>query len=225
MKKTISILYLVSLVLCLVLLSLSCGGGGSGGGGGSSSLPPSSGGYISGNWSGPWASSLYGTKGTVTANLNQSGSQISGTAFVTRPGLPGGDVSGNVNGSISNPSGPGDITLGIAYSNQGYATFKGSYTNTQISGNYNNLTENDYGTFTLTNQNPTQPQPPSCARTYRCGSTGFAYKECKPGGSSLNSVSIQTQQSNASCTQGTSWGFTSTTIWVNNGCDATFCIN
>jgi hypothetical protein len=132
------------LFLALVLLSLtfSCSGGGSSSGGSSGS------GYLTGNWSGQWISTRYsGQGGSVNATFSQSGSQLSGTVFVTHTAA--GDVSGNVSGTISNPSGPGTITIGVAYNNQvGSATFSGSYTDTRISGNYS-ASNGDSGTFVL----------------------------------------------------------------------------
>jgi hypothetical protein len=128
---------------CIVLLfTISCSGGGSSSGGGSGS------GYLGENWSGQWISTRYsGQGGAISASIQQSGNQISGSASITNTAW--GNVTGNISGTISNSAGPGTINMGVYWTQGGSATYSGNYNDTRISGNYSSST-GDFGTFLLT---------------------------------------------------------------------------
>ena len=131
------------LLLCLILL-ISCGGGGgsSSGGGGSGS------GYIGGNYSGQWISTKDGNvKGDLDVNIQQSGTQISGTVSATNTAR--GDINGNILGTISKIDEPGQISARVAWTNGGSGTYWGFYNNTMINGFYND-SGGDYGSFKVT---------------------------------------------------------------------------
>ena len=62
-------------------------------------------------------------------------------------------------------------------------------------------------------------------KTYNvgCSSWGFKYKEC-PQESNIKSVSVVKQKSKSACTLGTSYGYNSNVLWVDDGCRATFSV-
>jgi hypothetical protein len=129
--------------LCIIIFTVlflsGCGGGGGSSSGGSS-------GYLDGSWSGQWTSNT-GERGAITANIQQSGNQISGSVSITNTDL--GNAPGSLTGTITNSNGPGNLNLGVAWTNGGSVTYSGTYDNTRISGNYTDSLGGS-GTFTLT---------------------------------------------------------------------------
>jgi hypothetical protein len=228
MKKSISFLYMVPLLL-FILFSFSCGGGGGGG----TSSSGSTGGYLSGNWSGQVVQTQgYRYTGALNVTINQTGSNFTISGSVTNSDYPGSVRQGAGTGTISNSTGPGTITFGIGWTGSGTITFNGNYTDTMMSGNYT-VTDGSAGTFSLTKASggstpPPSTPPPSYIYSLRCGSSGFTYNECTTQ-ARISSIGIVAQNSYAACTQGVSWGYfdyqSVSKIWVNNGCDATFGYN
>lgn len=54
-----------------------------------------------------------------------------------------------------------------------------------------------------------------------CESYDYNYYQCPVDGLLVNANIIQ-KHSNAACNYGSSWGFDNRSVWVNNGCRATF---
>jgi hypothetical protein len=105
---------------------------------------------LTGTWSGSWASSVVPASGTVTANITQSGSSISGSAtIIGSPCFTGGNVSGSAYGNT--------VTFGVL--SQGgtmRANFSGvvNTAGSMMSGSYSvngtGVCVGDSGTFSLT---------------------------------------------------------------------------
>lgn len=63
---------------------------------------------------------------------------------------------------------------------------------------------------------------PPVQEVYRhCASGGYRYVACDMGGMVLNAELVR-KASAAACTEGRSWGFSGTTLWVDKGCRADF---
>jgi len=61
---------------------------------------------------------------------------------------------------------------------------------------------------------------PSSQQTFRCESENDARKYCRVD--TRGGVRLSRQISEADCTQGSTWGYTSRGVWVSNGCRADF---
>ena len=85
-------LFLLSLAVCLILSA--CGGGGGGDSSSSTATPVNA----TGAWSGPYNSSVFGAQ-TVTLNIMQTGSTVSGTYSSSTGGL--GSISGSMDGDTA----------------------------------------------------------------------------------------------------------------------------
>ena len=134
----------VSLVILISLFLLaSCGGSG---GAGSRAVDAVAEGYLGGTWSGTYTSRLGQGGGSLTITISQNAmGDFAGTASIT------GHITDNrgvVAGSVSNPSGPGDLTFAISWSSGDVSTFIGTYNSSAISGGYTD-TMSDAGRFAL----------------------------------------------------------------------------
>lgn len=136
MKKILMLLLLAaSLIVCA-----SCGGGGGSGGGS---------GYLGGTWAGTWVSTRGMGTGAIQVTLNQNGLVVTGRGFITDEGIK---YNGSGSGTVTNETGPGEITLGLAFDSTGEtSTFTGDYTASVITGRYAD-SSGDRGTFTLVKQ-------------------------------------------------------------------------
>jgi len=63
---------------------------------------------------------------------------------------------------------------------------------------------------------------PETTRTIGCASNDNRRRRCSTGFEEISAVRLMSQQSTASCTEGTSWGHDETGVWVDRGCRATF---
>lgn len=69
-------------------------------------------------------------------------------------------------------------------------------------------------------ENPESPLSLVIARI-RCESWNYRYASCFTG-LFIDYVQLEQQHSNAPCILGATWGYDSNSIWVNQGCRATF---
>lgn len=125
-----SIILILSALICTIAL-ISCGGGG---GGGSNDTPPAF--DATGTWSGTWQSSVYGISGTFSADIEQSGSVLTGTIDVPYIGMQGATLKGSVHGTT--------ITFGDI---DNTITFSGTVTGSSGSGTYIFPSLGDNGTW------------------------------------------------------------------------------
>ncbi len=137
MKKIL----LAFVIILAMVTALACGSGGGGGG--------ATQGYLGGIWSGTWTSQVGPWTGTMYITLSQDGLTVTGSGYITDDGER---YDGTCTGTVTNADGPGNITLGMAYSGRTQiSTFTGSYTATTITGTYAD-SQGDRGTFVLVKQ-------------------------------------------------------------------------
>ncbi len=86
------------LLILMCVIFISCGSSGGGGGGGDDSTPPPSV-DSTGTWSGPYNSSIFGAE-SLTLNLQQNGSTVTGTYSSTTGAL--GTIAGTVSDNTAN---------------------------------------------------------------------------------------------------------------------------
>lgn len=131
----------ITLFLAAALVwALSCGGGGGSGGGS---------GFLGGLWSGAWTSTAGMGTGAIQATLSQSGTTVTGQGYIVVQGVR---YDGSGTGTVTAADGPGQITLGMAFTQLGQsAVFKGNYTASTITGTYV-MSAGDKGTFAVTKQ-------------------------------------------------------------------------
>lgn len=58
----------------------------------------------------------------------------------------------------------------------------------------------------------------------RCESIDYARRECYVGNRGVYSIDVYQQHSRAACTRANTWGYDGNSIWVSNGCRATFAV-
>jgi hypothetical protein len=61
--------------------------------------------------------------------------------------------------------------------------------------------------------------------SYNADSWGYAYATTQTNLSAITDVHLSSRRSGSACTEGYSFGYTGTSIWVNHGCRATFIVN
>lgn len=115
---------LLSMLICLLsFIPISC----SGGGGSNNSPPPTV--DITGNWSGSWFSENGINGGAVTLDLNQNGSDFSGTINIGgSPCFSAGNISGIVSGN--------NITSGAVFTGSLRVDFDGAVVGNEMNGSY-----------------------------------------------------------------------------------------
>ena len=106
---------------------------------------------LTGNWTGTWQSSYYSESGSVSFQITQSGTALSGTMTITNSGDCHGTytypITGSVSGSSVSFSGSGTVC-----SSSGSASFNASVSGNTMSGTYTtyeNGSATDTGTIVL----------------------------------------------------------------------------
>lgn len=137
MKKVYCLLGLA----LMLLVACSSGGG----------TQDTGGGYLTGVWSGTWASSRQaGLGGAVELQLIQNDTDLSGSAQAQGP--QGALYSVVFIGKTDRAVGQGRILFGLAMTDQGQATLSGEFGPSQITGTYSWQGGADQGSFLLTRQ-------------------------------------------------------------------------
>jgi hypothetical protein len=138
MKK----IWLLLLISVFAINGCDSGGGGSSSGGGSTIGGNTSGeaeNFMTGFWNGQWTGVTYSTTpegtqvatpsgGPLGASLQQNGKQLNGSVNSTN--LLGGP--GQFSATLSNPSGTGNIEMGVMWNSRTSVSFHGTYNRNQI---------------------------------------------------------------------------------------------
>ena len=61
--------------------------------------------------------------------------------------------------------------------------------------------------------------------SYNADSWGYAYATTSTNFSNITDIHLTSRRSGSACTEGYSFGYTGTSIWVNHGCRATFAVD
>lgn len=139
---------LIIVLAIVALLGLpACGGSGGGGGVVDNIIDNNASGYLGGTWSGTLTSKLlYGAMTFHMTITQRANGDLAGTASISGKFS---DNKGVLVGTVSNPSGKGDIAFTVSWGSGDTMTFAGTYNANTMSGGYTSLTLNDAGTFKL----------------------------------------------------------------------------
>ena len=138
---------IIAMAIVAILGLAACGGGGGGGGVVDNIIDNNASGYLGGTWSGTLSSKLlYGTMTIHLTITQRANGDLAGAATISGKFS---DNKGVVAGTVSNPSGAGDIAFTIVWGSGDTMTFGGTYTASTMGGGYTSLTLGDAGTFSI----------------------------------------------------------------------------
>lgn len=147
MKRLIKLGLFMVMASLLMVGMVGCDSGGDGGGGTTVAPPPTPASPLNGTWAGTLKKTHPSvTNYTFQLIVTQTGGNITCEAVIAYGGTT---WTGTFTGTVSSPTGSGVIQMAGQLDNGDTLQFTGTYTQTGMTGNYNNLTAGSKGTFSL----------------------------------------------------------------------------